>query len=606
MKKTRNKVTSYEDMISSYYGKAPQERKYKFHHRFHHHKHKDLVVSKSFDNGEVLVQNMNPVEEYVVQSSVEEPQFEEYVVSKSMASATGWSPEDITDVSFEMVPPVESNPVSDLQVDLLDPLKEGNVSESKTDAEFASAKSTDDPVAVVYVDEEKKPKISEDELLADMKSILNGEKVYDPLTKQTVSREQLGNQNSRPPQPASKKQADEPPQPEFKNEHAIFDRIAQSMQYANAYDMGTMELDNRFSDFDRLFDYEEEGKNKKKKASGKEDQDLKTGNEEFIQDLDAIRQQASGIQHAVVGNAKKMADDFRDASKSESEEVIPANLADEGNSDQTNLSFGKIVNLPDDRTVVTDTSAIPYRWICKIEPTFKHPDTGNEIPFAPGTGLLIGPRHILTAAHVVENFIDTTVTNKHQWQKAVKVKITPGANGTGSEPFGSYFTTTYFILPAWSSGQNVNNRHDDFAVLVLNEDIGFKKFASLQNRPFGHFGDAAAGGNTHMTTLVPDIIKGVPVETAGYPHDNANTQSGKQWKTMGTIQAFPNDDPVFLHTMDTGLGQSGSPIWKNDNNTGEKILVGIHNGSVPTDSGQKNFGVMMTSNIVNQVIKWLA
>lgn len=36
--------------------------------------------------------------------------------------------------------------------------------------------------------------------------------------------------------------------------HAIFDRIAQSMQFANAYDLGTVELENRFAQFDRQDD----------------------------------------------------------------------------------------------------------------------------------------------------------------------------------------------------------------------------------------------------------------------------------------------------------------------------------------------------------------
>jgi V8-like Glu-specific endopeptidase len=601
MKKKRKKIASYEELIAGYYGKPLH------HHHPNRHQHDydkklntgPISVSKSFDNGEVLVQNTAPIEEYVVQSSITEPEFEEYVISRSMSQAD-WS-KDITDISFEMLPPTETKAADELRVDILNPLQDTGSYGSANDQLYSVAKSSEEPVAVLYVDEEKKPKLSDDELLADMKSILNGEKVYDPMSKQMVNKDQIGKQQPSRPQPqqqTARTQSNEVQQPEFKNEHAIFDRIAQSMQYANAYDLGTIELENRFSDFDRLSDYEEQAKNKKKNSMSQQaGDDVGVGNEDFIQDLDAIRKQATDIQHAVVQNAKRMGDDAREASKPESEER---------KNEQDNLSFGKIVIPPDERTVVSDTTVMPHRWICKIEPTFKHPDTGNEIPFAPGTGLLIGPRHILTAAHVIENIIQTTgATNTVQWQKAVRVKIIPGSNGTGNEPFGSYYTSIYRVLPSWTSAQSINNRHDDFAVIILNEDIGFKKFASLNNQPLGHFGDTVNGVSTHFTTLVPDIIKGITVATAGYPHDIPNTQLGKQWSAKGTIQAFPNDDPVFLHTMDTGEGQSGSPIWKDDRNTHEKILVGIHNGSINTAAGAKNFGVMMSANIVNQVVRWI-
>jgi uncharacterized protein YycO len=42
-----------------------------------------------------------------------------------------------------------------------------------------------------------------------------------------------------------------------KNEHAIFDKISQSMQYANSYDLGSIDLENRFESFDREMDKEE-------------------------------------------------------------------------------------------------------------------------------------------------------------------------------------------------------------------------------------------------------------------------------------------------------------------------------------------------------------
>jgi V8-like Glu-specific endopeptidase len=265
-----------------------------------------------------------------------------------------------------------------------------------------------------------------------------------------------------------------------------------------------------------------------------------------------------------------------------------------------------VVMPPDERTPVLDTLIIPNRWICKIEPVFKHPDTGTEIAFEPGSGLLIGPRHILTAAHVIENEIRTRgATNKVQWQKAVKVKVVPGANGAQDEPFGSYVSADFLITQPWSTGQNLNNRHHDFAIIRLEEDVSSKRFSKINNAPFGYWSDINFGGGTHLTTVVPQVFKDKLVETAGYPRVAPTGPAGKQWSAKGSIVPFPHDNPVFIHTMDTEVGQSGSPIWMDDSATGKKYLIGIHNGAITGANGVvNNFGVMMTSDIIKQVLSW--
>jgi hypothetical protein len=122
---------------------------------------------------------------------------------------------------------------------------------------------------------------TDNDFLADMQSILIGQKVFDPATKKTVDKG-----SAAPP---------ERPLPEAKNEQAIFDRIAQSMQYANAYDLGSIDLENRFADFDATSDRQERVAAARKAGNGKAGNgaaataSAPVGNEEFLHDLDEIR-----------------------------------------------------------------------------------------------------------------------------------------------------------------------------------------------------------------------------------------------------------------------------------------------------------------------------
>ena len=85
--------------------------------------------------------------------------------------------------------------------------------------------------------------IADEELLSDLQSILG---TNEPSRAQSPA--------PAAPHAASAKarpKVDEPPEPVLKNEHAIFDRIAQNMKYATAYDLGAIELQRRFDEFDR-------------------------------------------------------------------------------------------------------------------------------------------------------------------------------------------------------------------------------------------------------------------------------------------------------------------------------------------------------------------
>ena len=92
--------------------------------------------------------------------------------------------------------------------------------------------------------------VSEEDLAADMQAILTGQKVYDPQLKRMRER------GANPAPPASEPPQESPVPPPARptdapNDQSIFDRIAKSMEYANSFDLGDVELKRRFQSFDQ-------------------------------------------------------------------------------------------------------------------------------------------------------------------------------------------------------------------------------------------------------------------------------------------------------------------------------------------------------------------
>ncbi len=144
-----------------------------------------------------------------------------------------------------------------------------------------------------------KHEIADDDFMSDLKSILNSQKVYDPFSKKTIDKSSLPAQK---PWSQEKSRTNEVGGEELnplyqKNEHEIFDRIAQSMSYANAYDLGSVALEKRFREFDEIMEIEENNKKKGKEigpsAALRYEDDRIIGteppsNEDFIEDLNII------------------------------------------------------------------------------------------------------------------------------------------------------------------------------------------------------------------------------------------------------------------------------------------------------------------------------
>lgn len=125
--------------------------------------------------------------------------------------------------------------------------------------------------------------VTEDDFLEDLQAILNGEKTYDGDRKQTVNTstsapnvEQLSVPPSPSPAPVEPLKQTSPhdvfdrmaqgvppepkaptPTPTYSNAHSVFDRMGKNMAFANSFDLGTISLQQRFDEFDRILEAEE-------------------------------------------------------------------------------------------------------------------------------------------------------------------------------------------------------------------------------------------------------------------------------------------------------------------------------------------------------------
>lgn len=253
----------------------------------------------------------------------------------------------------------------------------------------------------------------------------------------------------------------------------------------------------------------------------------------------------------------------------------------------------------DDRVRIRDTTQVPFRWVCSL-------DIMRGSTLSRGSGLLIGPRQVLTAAH---NIYDRS------GNRPDSVHVAPARN-RADLPFGriraTAFTTTSRYLERPIPGTRF-----DIALVTLEQDASAVRARALGGAPLGYWGSPADGHLTDLRALDAAFLTGRQVTVCGYPGDKcdgdtcdrsrgwtAEVQANTMWSHFGPVSFLPRNLPgILLHTADTAQGQSGSPVWMRFT-SGRRSLVGVHVATtrIPNATGTGTVAVNKAVHIDAEVL----
>ena len=217
---------------------------------------------------------------------------------------------------------------------------------------------------------------------------------------------------------------------------------------------------------------------------------------------------------------------------------------------------------------VADTSVMPHSAICQI----RRPD-GSAEGALHGSGFFIGPRLIMTAAHVVDGQSELIVV--------------PGKNGGGTgsatEPFGRFKVTQFRKHDSYGT----QGRDFDMALICVPaaNAVGSGQYFDLveelnQSRPEGVVVSGYAA-RWYATDAIEHFV-------------NDTIDPNRQHMMGGYIRDLPTDES-FSYNIQTLGGTSGSPVyWIEDTAAGPQAhMVGVH---VAANDATTNLGCRITAN----------
>jgi V8-like Glu-specific endopeptidase len=253
------------------------------------------------------------------------------------------------------------------------------------------------------------------------------------------------------------------------------------------------------------------------------------------------------------------------------------------------------------RVLVRNTTDVPFRYICSLE--YDVPGVGRR---SMCTGLLVGPRTLLTAGHCVAKL------------DRMQVRVIPGRNGTLEPLPATRIDGKPVLPPGFRSGAAT-----DYGIVHLVDPIGDKVgYWTLKSQP--NPGDPV-GTSLLASGVLPLTAGQLQVNLSGYPGDKPDdakyfcrdpkeppdrcrqslVTDQRRSALCGTFQYRVYDLTTrltggILHYRDeTCPGQVGGPVWvRRSPDMGGRVLVGIHVGG----NHQANFGVFITPAVRSFIV----
>lgn len=249
---------------------------------------------------------------------------------------------------------------------------------------------------------------------------------------------------------------------------------------------------------------------------------------------------------------------------------------------------------------VTDSFNVPFRWVCRLQVEERTAIGVAWREQEPATGVLIGPRHVLTAAHLLDPYYQKVSTG------LVQVKVRPGFDG--SRHLGEEISTDLRVSKGWLAGKKdpMDKGAYDYGMVILPSDsISTKSRKELMGKPLGYWGHPTRGHKTVFAPLNAEFLESKTVHSAGYPKG----MKRMMWVGSGTLSnvLLRRGDKVVKYKRGMDLsalaplgekakGMSGGTIWHKVGST--RFLVGINASISEIQVGDQQTGAQST--------EWLA
>lgn len=211
-----------------------------------------------------------------------------------------------------------------------------------------------------------------------------------------------------------------------------------------------------------------------------------------------------------------------------------------------------------------------------------------------GTGFLIGPRVVLTAAHNLVSYGKLQGEAKRVF--FIPWGMVPQGAQAGQTQMG-WEARDWKVTELWRNSFGKNKR-GDFGVLFLenpvSEELGWMGLIAVHS---------FANDQPKRWLQAQQVhLYGYPSETNKTKDQNLRDQRGQ----VGSVSHFEFKEEgcadCIGYTMNTSDGQSGSPIWVYDAHEAP-FVVGIHILGVGQDPCNK--GLYLSQEVLNRVSQWL-